>query len=370
MKRLLFVGVALAAVYAVDPANAADLPTAPVYKSPAAMPIAGGFYGWVDGSWQQINLPSVGLGQQYLITATRTDNGPVDVLRPQLDGAGIRGGLGYMFPGTSMRLEMGGSYVHADGTARSSQGPSLPETGPVMLSGAASTVGAFYSCSTIGFNCATAATLTTDYTAWEMFGKIASDWKFGAFTVTPFATVFGGNARNSQSLAQSLTQTTTGGALLNAGLYNASTSLNWTDVGARVGFDTSYDVNSWLAVGAGGYLGLADRSASLSGNDTYTYTLPSPLFPTASSVSASASRTAFVANAEAGFSIKPMPAWLIRGFVGLHYDSAVPGISTPSFSGEEGLPPTGAMTPNPAGIRFQNETSYYAGGGIIVRFGS
>jgi hypothetical protein len=55
----------------------------------------------------------------------------------------------------------------------------------------------------------------------------------------------------------------------------------------------------------------------------------------------------------------------LRGFAGLNYDSRVPGIAAPQIGGIAGIVPA---TGTPAGIKFAAETSYYAGGGITVKF--
>jgi len=60
------------------------------------------------------------------------------------------------------------------------------------------------------------------------------------------------------------------------------------------------------------------------------------------------------------------PMWQVAvcGFVGLDYDSSVPGVSTPVLVGGNTAP----ISTTPAGIKFASETSWYAGGGIAVKF--
>jgi hypothetical protein len=77
-----------------------------------------------------------------------------------------------------------------------------------------------------------------------------------------------------------------------------------------------------------------------------------------------ATTTAVVANLEASLTIRPLSAVALRAFGGVNYDSAVPGILSPTIA-QLGFPPVGTA----AGITFQNRTSYYAGGGMVVRFG-
>ena len=53
----------------------------------------------------------------------------------------------------------------------------------------------------------------------------------------------------------------------------------------------------------------------------------------------------------------------LRGFAGLNYDDAVPGLASPAYTGS-----LAATSPVPAGITYAHETSYYAGGGAMVKF--
>ena len=148
--------------------------------------------------------------------------------------------------------------------------------------------------------------------------------------------------------------------------YSAATALRWTDWGARLGLDGRIDLASWLAFGLGGTAGFAGRDASLAGNDTC---LPASCdffaVGASSSVTTSASTTPFLANAEARVFITPMSNIALKGFVGLNYDSKVPGIQKPSLTGPASAP----TSATPAGIKFERETSWYAGGGLVVRFG-
>jgi hypothetical protein len=136
-------------------------------------------------------------------------------------------------------------------------------------------------------------------------------------------------------------------------LYTANSFLRWADWGARLDLDAKVSVTPWLAVGLGGKVGLADRSVSLSATDSNTgTTCLKGCF--VSSIESTASTTPFLANAEATLIARPWSNTAIKGFVGLNYDSRVPGISAPTFIA------TAPFT-TPAGIKFQNETSYYGG---------
>src|SRR5712691_2592974 len=86
-----------------------------------------------------------------------------------------------------------------------------------------------------------------------------------------------------------------------------------------------------------------------------------PIFAIASS----ANIGAFLAKTEASLVVRPAPYAIVRAFVGLNYDNRVPGFSSPSYAGTSILTP--AIT-SPAAIIYSSETSYYAGGGVTVRF--
>jgi hypothetical protein len=103
-------------------------------------------------------------------------------------------------------------------------------------------------------------------------------------------------------------------------------------------------------------------SLKLDGSDVLTTSIV--LGSRATSVSVSDDRAVFLANAEAGLSYKFNPNFTIRGFAGLNYDSNVPGISAPTFTGSAAVPGVGTA----AGIAYSSETSYYAGGGVSVKF--
>jgi hypothetical protein len=197
-------------------------------------------------------------------------------------------------------------------------------------------------------------------------GRAATDFRMGTFTLSPSIAVFGGQTRNNQDLTQSITQTIVGTLPSFTSTYTASTSLQWTDFGARLGLDGIVDVTPWVAFGAGGSVGLASRSVSLSGNDRLT--TPFVVFgipDVASAVSTSANTVPFLANAEASLIVKPTAAVALRAFAGLNYDSRVPGISAPSWSGTATAP----TSTTAAGINYSALTSYYAGGAIVVAFG-
>jgi len=89
------------------------------------------------------------------------------------------------------------------------------------------------------------------------------------------------------------------------------------------------------------------------------------IFAGASTIGASSSTGVFLANVEASAGWKVSPSTTMRGFVGANYDDKVPGITRPVFSG----PVNGPTGLTPAGIFYAHETSYYAGGGVTVKFG-
>ncbi|HEY4919049.1 MAG TPA: hypothetical protein VII40_02995 [Xanthobacteraceae bacterium] len=116
---------------------------------------------------------------------------------------------------------------------------------------------------------------------------------------------------------------------------------------------------------------MAGRFISLSAVDSAT---ASPAFaaftpsPSPTAINPSTSTAAFLANAQADLTIRPLRNVELNGFVGLNYDNRVPGVSAPVIVGNAGV--TGPLGTHgmPAGIEFASETSFYAGGGITVKF--
>ena len=341
------------------PAVAADLPV----KAPVQV-VSGGFYVWVDGTYNNVNLPTYSLGLHLAVDIVGTPDAgrTVQNFRYRIDGGGVRAGIGYYVPGTNYRLELDGSYVSASGS--NTQLTATTTTYDIMaqlVSGAGA--GAFI-CSGIAFVCTTNGTLSTSYSAWQFGGRVLRDYQFGSVGVAPFISVFGGTSDASQTLSQAFAQLTLAGAVITTGTYNASTSLRWTDFGARAGLDLKAPVGANVAARVGGWVGVARRSASLSASDTATST-PFTLFNGASVLSASANKTVLLANLEGGLDYQITRALTLRGFAGLNYDGDVPGITNPTFTGQAPIP----TSRTPAQIYYQSMFSYYAGGGLRYRFG-
>jgi hypothetical protein len=216
-------------------------------------------------------------------------------------------------------------------------------------------------CNAGGFTCAIGGALSNRYDAWQLNGKIASDWKYGWITLTPSVAIFGGNSHAGQTLSQSFTQFDLG-AVDDTGTYTANTSLGWTDIGGRAGLDVSAPLTNAFTVGLGGWIGFAGRFTSLSGNDSASDTGGD--FTGASTISTSATKGVFLANAEAGMAYSITSMLTLRGFAGLNYDGSVPEITHPTLGGT--APAATSITP--AGIGYAQETSYYAGGGLLAKF--
>src|SRR5215468_7995663 len=67
----------------------------PVYQAA----VRGGWYVWVDGSYQQVKLPNFDLGWHHLaVGAPFLDRGPAESYDPDLKGAGVSGAVGYFLP--------------------------------------------------------------------------------------------------------------------------------------------------------------------------------------------------------------------------------------------------------------------------------
>lgn len=360
---LLFCGVVLVAL--AGAAQAAE----PVYKaSPATIESASGWYLSLDGAWQTVKLQNYALGIRSVSGITpppaRHDLGIAQSFSQRHDGYLVRGAVGFLLPrgdlsvlGTNTRLEFGGLYGDALGSqsAVSEVGPSAALQ---VLDGSGGSNR--YNCS--ANTCTVASAQSTDYSNWQVHGKVAGDHRFGNIVLTPSLALFGGEARNKQTLAQDYAQVGPGPR---TATYDASTMMRWNDLGARAGLNVRVDLSNSVAVSVGGLAGFARRHVSFSGTDVGIASLPNErVLDGASALSLKDNATPFIANLEGGVAWKWLPALTVRGFAGLNYDSRVPGIVGPSFIGDHALPSARI----PASISFQSETSYYAGGGAIWAF--
>lgn len=348
MRNIVIAGAALMAL--TGSAMAADMPL----KAPAPVVVAGGFYAWIDGSYQYITMPSYMAGAHNVTTAPFNDlHSSTQQYRPHLDGEGIRGGLGYRMG--LWTFEVGGSYVSADGRESGLSTPTGLYVAFPRLNGA---FGDAFNCN--NFTCAVAGQLTTDYTAWTINGKIGYDLRAGMFTITPSLEVFGGTSDTDQTLAQIFLQGP--GGAVNSGRYNATTSLRSTDFGARLGLGIVANVSPNWVLDAKGSVGLANRETKLTGSDVGVFTLAT--FNGASSISSSDSTTPFLANAEVGVGYKFAPAWTARIFGGASYDSSVARVAAPGFAGNVVTP----LSTTPARVAFDSSYNYYAGAGLKFGF--
>jgi len=334
---------------------AAELPL----KAPVKAVIAqnSGLYLWTDGSYQSIKTPTYDLG--FRLVPAGATNGPAASFDPRATGYGISGGIGFVLPsgmflsniGANARIEFGGSYVNA----KASQAGAISSPGTSV--GALPSLNGVTAISTgCGLGCISTSNLSSDYSSWRANGKFLTDYRVNGVTLTPSLMLFGGKSRNNQTLSDRMTSVGTATFVQ----YDASTSLDWTDWGSRVGLSGSVAVTDWITFAAGGNVGLAARRASLAGSDSsFVSIIPGTL--NVSSISTGQTTTPFLANAEASLAFRLARAWSLRTFVGLDYDSKVPGIAAPTVV-------VGGGTSTAAGIKFQSETSYYAGGGLTMEF--
>src|SRR5438309_1997373 len=180
MKKLVLGSFAAIAVAASGPAGAADV--TPIYKATPVVQ-SGGWYLWADGEWASVNLPGVGLGPHLVVSdpaAGFPDAGKaVDRFSTRVQGWGARGAIGYILPqgsyspawGSNLRFELGGSFLGAKGTQGAGSTVTTFDVGQFTLAG----TGAVAFLCVGAFACTTNASLQTDYQAWQIFGKLASD---------------------------------------------------------------------------------------------------------------------------------------------------------------------------------------------------
>jgi hypothetical protein len=125
--------------------------------------------------------------------------------------------------------------------------------------------------------------------------------------------------------------------------------------------DANIPVSSWLSVTLRGSVGLAERVTALVSSDA-SFSTPNAGVSGSSTISPTAGTLAFAATAEGGFAVAATPTITLRAFGGLNFDNHVPGVAAPTYGSFL------AQTPIPASIFLTPETSYYAGGGMTVRF--
>lgn len=353
MRRGAIVITSIAMTIAAEPAGAQSARQVSAADSGRA-------YVWIDGSYQSVGLPSVGnFGVQGLLPATTTPGGS-EKHDPRLNGYGINGGIGYVFApgvfsplwGSNVRIELSGNYVRADGTSFAERAPvtNVNLTALPLMGVAFGITG----CG--GATCVTRSSLSSDYTAWNIDLKAKSDFWSGAWTVSPSIAIVGGRADTSQHLAQ---QTFLDGAFLPLVGYDMNAALKWTDVGAKLGLETRYEFANGLNAGLIGSAGLVHRAASMSADSSILLGVPVPRL---SAVQDGRSTVPLLLNLEARVTARVMPNVTAKGFVGLNYDSDVPGLEAPQSLAF-------VSTGIPARIKFDAATSYYAGGGLTVSFG-
>jgi hypothetical protein len=322
--------------------------------------------------------------QQLLVTQSPAVTSAVTNLDPRLSGWGTRGGIGFIIPdgnfptalGSNLRVEVGGSYAKASGDTSGGGTVNSAVFVPNLAGIAPNFSIPCFTNLPFSFTCASNSALHSDYAAWQIFGKLASDHRVGQLTLTPSVAIFGGRGDVNQSVTQSLNQITLiqsgsfpPGSVTNSLFYQASTALSWTDAGARIGLESAWAWTNWLSTNAGGFVGVASRNASLTGADAPSgtnFALPGIGFPfaglNASTLSSGANATPVVANLELGASLKQTQNVTLRLFGGLNYDSLVPGIAPPQKQ------PGNKITFTPASIEFAAETSYYGGASFTVRW--
>ena len=365
MRKIIaaLLGAAAVSIACAPAAFAADMPV----KVPGGIVQSSPVYVWADGSYQSIRLPTYDLGYRLQQTPGAAI-GAANTFDPRASGYGVSGGIGFVLPpgmalsnfGTNARIEFAVSYVNATASQSGSTATGITGNHALpLLNGLTWFAGG---CGGPVVGCTVSGVLNTKYSSWQGSAKYATDFNLNGITVTPSLALFGGNSRNNQTLSETNLFPGAG----NLSQYNADTTLNSRDWGGRFGMSGSVPVTTWLTFVAGGNVGLAARNVSLNGSDATAATIGGTpfFFPNSSSISVSQTTAAFVANAETSVIIRLAPKWSLRAFAGLNYDNKVAGVSAPAIV----LPIGTGGTSTPAGIYYQAETSYYAGGGLSVKF--
>src|SRR5271166_287614 len=95
-------------------------------------------------------------------------------------------------------MEVGASYVTADGTTSLNSAAVGPTVSLLNLNGA----GAIGILCNAGPTCSVTGSLTSSYNSWQLNGKAMYDWNLGVIKLTPSAALFGGASHANQTLAQ------------------------------------------------------------------------------------------------------------------------------------------------------------------------
>ena len=331
-----------------------------VLVSPAALAQTGttalrsegsnGVFVWTDAAYWSVKLPQYGLGLRH-VGAGGTDGGLVQSYNPRADGAAASGGIGFTLPegslngvlGSNVRVSVGGFYLRAtdsqSDTAASFDSVVQTAGGAVILRCA------------LPVACAFSSQLDTEQTAWRTEVKLAGDFRAGAATITPSFAVLGGSSRTKQTFFQQRDDTR----------YNARSELRWTDWGARFSLGNTMPLTRTLAIGVSGNVGVVARNVSFS---AYDFGDNAGIGQYASTRATSSSTAALMAGAAVELTARPTATTTLRTFAGVDYDSRVPGIASPTFVPADLISTVGT----PAGIAYSGEVSFFAGGGLTMRF--
>lgn len=342
-------GVVALALMTLGLMNSA-VPAQTAASQPARSEAANGVFVWADGSYWSVHLPKYGLGL-HNVGAGGTDSGLVQSYDPRPEGAAASGGIGFTLPdgtlngafGSNVRVSVGGFYLRATGSQSGAAASfdSVVQTvdGTVILRCA------------LPVACQFSSQLDTKQTAWRTEAKLAGDFRAGTATLTPSIAVLGGVSRTNQTFYQQRDTTQ----------YNARSELGWTDWGAKFEIGGAMPLMTGLAIGVSGNVGVVQRNVSLS---AYDFGDNAGIGQFASTRDIASSTTSLIAGAAVELVARPSAMTTLRAFAGLDYDSRVPGIASPSFTPASLISTVGT----PAGIVYSGEVSYFAGGGVTVRF--
>lgn len=346
MRRKLFAALAVLVMFGTPVATRAQNAPATVRTD-----AANGAYVWIDSSWRRFHLPTYALGV-HNVGPSGTDAGVAQTYDPRADGAGVSGGVGFTLPdgtlaaafGSNVRLAIGGSYLRA--TSSQSAATASFDSVIQLVDGTV-----IVRCA-MPVACPISSQLESDHRAWRVESSVASDFRAGGITMTPSIALFGGTNSTFQTFTQQRDTTR----------YSASSEIKWADWGAKLSLGATLPLTTGISLGVSGNVGIAHRNASLSANDSGN----NGGAISTSSLSTSALTTAFLAGAMVELVARPTAGMTLRLFAGLDYDSRVPGIVSPTFKPADLFTTMGT----PAGMSFSGQTSYFAGAGLVVPFGS
>jgi hypothetical protein len=346
MRHLRFLAVTCCFALGAGPALAQD--KASTLFEPTGW---GSFYLGTGYRYEHLEMPRFGLGfrtanpSPFSLATITTDH------RPEIDAHGPAAHFGYILRdgtlppwlGRRIRAELSGWYV----TGASTDGQSTGKFNTGIIStldnraiGVITTSPALVQI---------ASSLKSTFDGYHLGLRFRSDFELSpSWVLTPELGVVGGNS----TVHYSLNQIESGATFWR---YEATSKVMWHDIGGTIGMRVTYKATPSLHVHIAGHASIADRHVTFSAGDALSLFGPT----VGSTVSGSASRTAYLGGGEVGATFSPGGTWSLGLVGGIQYDSSVPSIRIGSYSVASKAPPPSLF--------FGGQIGYYVMANATIR---